>query len=86
MSVNDFFVVRALRRAGVGREAARQVIAMFPGKWSIAFQVYNPGAQRFWSQVAANAVGDRWTTYDGPAPPAGRPTPGSPSRPDRRCC
>jgi predicted acetyltransferase len=71
-TIYDFFVVRALRRTGVGREAARQVIAMFPGKWSIAFQVYNPGAQRFWSQVAADAVADRWATYDGPIP-ASRP-------------
>jgi len=62
----------ALRRTGVGREAARQVLAMFPGRWSIAFQTYNPGAQRFWSQVASDAVGDAWRTYDDP-PPAGRP-------------
>jgi predicted acetyltransferase len=66
MTIYDFFVVRALRRTGVGREAARQVIAMFPGKWSIGFQVYNPGAQRFWSRVATDAVEDRWSMYDGP--------------------
>jgi len=68
MTIYDFFVVRALRRTGVGREAARQVIAMFPGKWSIGFQVYNPGAQRFWSQVATDAAEDRWSMYDGPTP------------------
>ena len=68
-SIHDFFVVRALRRTGVGREAARQVIAMFPGRWSIAFQAYNPGVQRFWSQVATDAVGDRWQTHDAPPPP-----------------
>lgn len=71
-SISDFFVVRALRRSGVGREAARQVIAMFPGQWSIGFQTYNPGAQRFWSQVASDAVGDTWATHDDP-PVAGRP-------------
>jgi predicted acetyltransferase len=72
MTIYDFFVVRALRRTGVGREAARQVIAMFPGKWSIGFQVYNPGAQRFWSQAATDAAEDRWSMYDDPAP-ANRP-------------
>jgi predicted acetyltransferase len=72
MKIYDFFVARALRRTGVGREAARQVIAMFPGKWSLAFQVYNPGAQRFWSQVATDAVADRWSTYHDP-PHADRP-------------
>ena len=71
-SISDFFVVRALRRSGVGREAARQVIAMFPGQWSIGFQTYNPGAERFWSQVASDAAGDRWATHDDP-PVAGRP-------------
>jgi predicted acetyltransferase len=71
-SVSDFFVVRALRRSGVGREAARQAIGRFPGWWSVGFQSYNPGVQRFWSQVATDAAGDQWTTYDDP-PVAGRP-------------
>lgn len=65
-SISDFFIVRALRRSGVGREAARQVIAMAPGPWRIAFQVYNPGAQRFWSQVATDAAGDRWAMHNDP--------------------
>jgi predicted acetyltransferase len=71
-SISDFFVVRALRRTGVGREAARQVIAMTPGRWSIGFQSYNPGARRFWSRVASDAAGDSWATHDDP-PVAGRP-------------
>ncbi len=71
-AISDFFIVRALRRTGVGREAARQVIALFPGRWSIGFQSYNPGVQRFWSQVATDAAGGKWTTHDDP-PVAGRP-------------
>ena len=71
-SISDFFIVRALRRSGVGREAARQVIAMTPGRWSIGFQSYNPGAQRFWSQVASDAAGNNWAMRDDP-PVAGRP-------------
>lgn len=65
--IAGFFVVRALRRSGVGRDAAGQVIARFPGRWSIAFQRYNPGAERFWSQVATDAA-DRWDMHDGPLP------------------
>jgi predicted acetyltransferase len=72
MKIHDFFVVRALRRSGVGREAARQVIAKTPGPWSIAFQSYNPGAQRFWSLVASDAAGDTWAMHDDP-PVEGRP-------------
>jgi predicted acetyltransferase len=72
MSIGDFFVVRALRRTGVGRRAARQVIAMMPGRWSVGFQRYNPGAQAFWSQVATDFVGAGWAIRDDP-PVAGRP-------------
>ena len=72
MSISDFFVVRALRRTGVGRVAARLVIDQSPGRWRIAFQRYNPGVERFWSQVATEAAGDAWTTHDDP-PVEGRP-------------
>jgi predicted acetyltransferase len=72
MAIRDFFVVRALRRTGVGREAARLTIATFTGPWRIAFQRYNPGAERFWSQVATDAVGDAWTIEDD-EPVEGRP-------------
>jgi predicted acetyltransferase len=67
-SIAGFFVVRALRRTGVGREAALQAVAMFPGRWSIAFQRYNPGVERFWSRVATDVVGDQWEKHDGPVP------------------
>jgi len=71
-SIDDFFVVRALRRSGVGTNAARQVIAMLPGRWAVGFQSYNPGAQRFWTGIAQSFVGDEWETHDDP-PVAGRP-------------
>jgi len=71
-SIDDFFVVCALRRTGVGMNAARQVVAMFPGRWSTGFQSYNPGVQRFWTQVAENLVGDAWEMHNDP-PVAGRP-------------
>jgi len=72
MTINDFFVVRALRRTGVGREAARLTIATFDGPWGIAFQRYNPGVERFWSQLASDVVGDAWTIEDD-EPIEGRP-------------
>ena len=73
ISIRDFFIVRALRRTGVGREAAGRVIAMIPGRWNIGYQSYNPGAQRFWSQVASDAVGDKWATRDDPPAEGRRP-------------
>lgn len=71
-AIAGFFVVRALRRTGVGREAAVRTIAAVPGRWSIAFQRYNPGVEQFWSGVATDVVGTQWQMHDGPAP-ASRP-------------
>nr|WP_221374812.1 hypothetical protein [Actinoplanes polyasparticus] len=67
-SITAFFVVRALRRTGVGREAAVRAIGEFPGRWVIGFQRYNPGVEAFWSRVATDVAGNRWTIHDGPAP------------------
>lgn len=71
-SVADFFVVRAARRFGVGSEAARQTVALFPGRWAIGFQSYNPGVAAFWSRLASELVGQDWRMFDDPPPP-GRP-------------
>ncbi|MGX6600766.1 GNAT family N-acetyltransferase [Micromonosporaceae bacterium Da 78-11] len=66
--IAGFFVVRALRRTGVGREAALRAIALYPGRWNIGFQRYNPGAEKFWTGIATEVVGDRWEINDGPVP------------------
>lgn len=73
MSIAGFFVVRALRRTGVGREAAVLAVGLFPGRWNIGFQRYNPGAEEFWSRVATDVAGDKWEINDGPAPEARPP-------------
>jgi len=59
-SMYAFFVVRGLRRHGVGRVAARALLHRVPGEWGIAFQDANPGARAFWEQVARDVVGDLW--------------------------
>ncbi|MGW3891499.1 GNAT family N-acetyltransferase [Micromonospora chokoriensis] len=66
MSIASFFVVRALRRTGVGRAAAVHVISLSPGRWRIGFQRYNPGVEAFWSTVATQVSGTTWEIYDGP--------------------
>jgi predicted acetyltransferase len=53
-SVNDmceFFVMRKYRRAGVGREAAQRVFAMFPGAWQVRQLHGNDAATAFWRAV-----------------------------------
>jgi predicted acetyltransferase len=67
-SIAAFFVVRALRRTGVGREAAVRVINQIPGSWEIGFQRYNDGVEAFWSRVATDVAGDQWEIHDGPVP------------------
>ncbi|WP_432124381.1 GNAT family N-acetyltransferase [Streptomyces sp. C10-9-1] len=59
--LNSFFVVRGARRAGIGLNAAQQVMARHHGPWEIAFQDANVGAVHFWRRVAREVAGDAWT-------------------------
>ena len=36
--LGEFFVVRSLRRQGLGRDVATEVIGRSPGRWELAFQ------------------------------------------------
>ncbi|MDK1476782.1 GNAT family N-acetyltransferase [Streptomyces sp. 549] len=67
-SLSAFFVVRALRGHGVGRRAALYLLSGRPGPWGIAYQEANPGAARFWRQVAADAAGTAWHAERRPSP------------------
>lgn len=67
-TICEFFVVRAARRRRCGYDAALQVLRLHPGRWEIAFQEENPGAARFWRQVATAASGSSWTQERRPVP------------------
>ena len=67
-SLTAFFVVRALRRKGVGHRAALELLRQRPGRWGVAFQEENPGAARFWRRVATDAVGPDWVEEPRPVP------------------
>lgn len=58
--LNAFFVVRALRRAGVGSRAVRNLLLKHPGRWEVAFQADNETAVRFWRRVATEMAGQHW--------------------------
>ena len=66
------FIVRGLRRHGVGLQSARELLRLIPGVWGIAFQDENADAQPFWERVATDTVGDRWHLEKGTGP-EGRP-------------
>jgi len=66
--MGEFFVVRAVRRRGVGRTAARRVVTAHPGRWEIPFQEENPGAARFWRALATELAGRAWQEERRPVP------------------
>ena len=49
--VAEFFVVRGLRRHGVGSAAAVRVFESFPGTWEIRVMEQNVGAAVFWERT-----------------------------------
>jgi predicted acetyltransferase len=71
-TIAGFWVAPPLRRTGLGRLLALEVLARHPGPWEIAFQHENPSAGVFWRRVANDAFGDGgWTEGSRPVP--GRP-------------
>jgi predicted acetyltransferase len=56
--MHEFFVVRRVRREGLGRRAVRELFLLHPGSWEIAFQENNTAAARFWRGIAAAAAHD----------------------------
>ncbi|GAA0473477.1 hypothetical protein GCM10010361_42180 [Streptomyces olivaceiscleroticus] len=69
--LSSFFVVRGVRRTGIGLRAAEEVIARHPGPWEVAFQDDNTAAVRFWRRVASEVAGVAWTEEHRDVP--GRP-------------
>ncbi|MET8075847.1 GNAT family N-acetyltransferase [Streptomyces sp. NPDC005303] len=66
--LNSFFVVRGVRRTGVGLWAVREVVARHPGAWEVAFQDSNTRAVRFWRRVAEDLAPGRWSEEHRPVP------------------
>jgi len=69
--LNSFFVVRSMRRAGVGLQAVGAIVADHPGPWEVAFQDANTAAVHFWRRAAAKLAGSDWTEEHRAVP--GRP-------------
>jgi predicted acetyltransferase len=71
-SVVAFWVAPLVRREGVGRRLAIDVLSRHDGPWSIGFQHDNVSAGRFWRDVADETFGPgRWAEEQRPVP--GRP-------------
>jgi predicted acetyltransferase len=59
--LSSFFVVRSVRRAGVGLQAVRAIVAENPGPWTVAFQDANAAAVRFWRRAAEEVADGDWS-------------------------
>ena len=68
-SVPGFWVAPVVRRDGIGRVLALDVLMRHEGPWSIGFQHENTGAGVFWREVADAAFGPgRWSEVERPVP------------------
>jgi predicted acetyltransferase len=68
-SIEGFWVAPPVRREGVGRVLALDVLARHPGAWLIGYQHDNVEAVGFWPRVADRAFGPgRWVERRQPIP------------------
>src|SRR5437870_7370978 len=54
----EFFVVRGLRRLGVGTKAAHEVWRKFPGRWEVRVMDRNRKAKEFWAGAIEDFIGE----------------------------
>ncbi len=71
--LNSFFIVRPMRRHGLGLRAVKEVLSHHPGPCDVAFQENNPTAVRFWQRVATEF--STWTQEYRAIPGAADATP-----------
>lgn len=57
LDVAEFFVVRGVRRTGVGASAAQLLFKTLPGIWEVRVRVNNVPALEFWRHAAQAAAG-----------------------------
>jgi predicted acetyltransferase len=69
--VAEFFVLRAQRRAGVGRQAAFLLWDQFPGHWVVRVSDGNRGALGFWPEVVSAYSQGQFTQTQAPGTPHG---------------
>ena len=55
--MDQFFILKKYRRAGVGRAVARRVFAEIPGPWEVGQILVNYPAQSFWRNVIGQFTG-----------------------------
>jgi predicted acetyltransferase len=59
--MSEFFIRKAYRRAGVGRDAAKLIFDRFAGDWEIVEYERNPASVTFWRRVLTHYCKGRYT-------------------------
>lgn len=59
--IEQFFIVDAFKRKGIGRLALRQILDLYPGKWLIRVLKENERALLFWRQAIEACVGNEYS-------------------------
>ncbi len=70
-SMSEFFVVRSLRRKGVGKLAATMLFDRFPGTWHVAQDENNAPAQSFWRSIIGEYTDGEYSEQQSDAQPRG---------------
>ncbi len=50
-NMGEFYVQKEFRKRGIGKEAARQIFNLFPGRWEVRQLKENSSARDFWIKV-----------------------------------
>jgi predicted acetyltransferase len=59
--IDEFFVMRAYRKRGVGRYVAHALFDRYPGVWEVSEIMTNTPAQAFWRRIIGEYTGGNFT-------------------------
>ncbi|MGE5089379.1 MAG: GNAT family N-acetyltransferase [Candidatus Levyibacteriota bacterium] len=58
--IDQFFVMKKYRRAGIGNAAATRIFALHPGRWQVGQMPGNQAAQAFWRRTIGEFSAGRY--------------------------
>lgn len=58
--ISQYFILRKFKRQGVGKQALKQIVKLYPGQWQIRVLLENTGALKFWLPTVSDVVGEQY--------------------------
>ncbi|CAM4049556.1 hypothetical protein VA7868_01245 [Vibrio aerogenes CECT 7868] len=62
--IDQYFILRKFKKQGIGKEALKQVLHLYPGKWQIRVLKENTGAFKFWLSAVSEIVGQKYVSEE----------------------